>query len=669
VLLGFVLLSSSAYSQIRITTMAGGYVGDGKPGPEAALQNPQFAAMDVSGNLYVADYHNHRIRKLTRAGMVGTFAGNGIAGFSGDGGQATAAKIDLPTGIVVDSASNVIFSDTGNNRIRKVNPAGIIGTIAGTGTAGFSGDGGPAILAEINQPHGLALDAAGNLYFSDLNNQRIRKIDAAGNISTVAGNGTAGFAGDGGPATSASINNANGVYADSSGNLYIADTLNLRVRKVDTAGTITTIAGSGLGGCTGDGGPATSARIGELTTVTMHNGNLIISNAGCDLIRQVNLTTNIITTIAGSLTSLGFGGFDGNGHTALASVFLGPTGVLYDHGGNLLIVDSYNDQVRKVDNTTQIVTALFGGYTGDGKAATSSVLNDQGDIEFDSRGNLYIADTLNNRVRKVATSGVITTFAGTGVTGQSGDGGPATSATLSLPLSVAPDASGNVFIADLYGAVIRKVDSSGNITTLVDQSGGLFLTSMVTDSAGDIYGADPYTCVVWKITPAGAISVVAGVPFVCFYNSDGIPATSAYLSSPSGVDLDTNGNLYIADSVNSRVRRVDAAGIISTYAGDGSCGYGGDGGPATSAQLCNDTGVGVDSAGNVYIADYGNLRVRRVNAGGTISTLAGTGSAGYNGNNLPATQTDLDAPIAVRVGPSRVVYVADAGQARVRKIH
>jgi sugar lactone lactonase YvrE len=651
-----------------VNTVAGGYVGDGKAGINAALQTPQFAATDSRGNLYVADYFNHRIRKLTAAGVAETFAGNGIAGFGGDGGRATAAKINLPTGVVVDSSSNVIFSDTGNNRIRRVTPAGLISTIAGTGTPGFSGDGGPAIAAELNQPTGLALDGTGNLYISDRNNQRVREIDTLGNIHTVAGNGAAGFAGDGGPATSASINNANGVYVDRVGNLYIADTLNLRVRMVNTEGTITTIAGSGLPGCTGDGGLATSARISELTAVTIHDGNLIISNAGCDLIRQVNLTTNIITTIAGSLTSWGFGGFDGNGHTALASVFLGPTGVLYDRAGNLLIVDSYNDQVRKVDNTRQIVTALFGGYIGDGKASTSSALNGQEDITFDSRGNLYIADTSNNRVRRVDTSGVITTFAGTGVTGQSGDGGPAKSATLSQPLSVAADASGNVFIADFFGAVVRKVDTSGNISTLVNQSGGVFLTSMVTDSAGNIYGADPYTCVVWKITPAGATSVVAGVPFLCLYNSDGIPATSAYLSSPSGVDLDKSGNLYIADSTNSRIRKVNATGIISTYAGDGSCGYGGDGGPATSAQLCNDTGVGVDSSGNVYIADYGNLRVRWVNSSGTISTLAGTGKAGYNGNNLPATQTNLDAPIALRVAPSHGVYVDDAGQSRVREI-
>jgi hypothetical protein len=330
------------------------------------VQEPQYAATDSSGNLYITDCLNHRIRKLATTGILTTVAGTGIAGFSGDGGPALSAKIYMPTGIVINSASEIIFSDSGNNRIRKINASGTISTIAGTGIAGFGGDGGVATAAKINKPFGLALTFAGNLFFADLNNQRIRKIDGSGKIHTVAGNGVAGFGGDGGPATSASLNNAKSVFADTSGDFYIADTLNLRVRKVDSTGTITTFAGNGLGGCTGDGGPATSARLGQLTALTTHSGNLLISNGGCDFTRKVNLTTNIITTIAGGPSSLGTGGFDGNGHRALSSVFLGPTGIVYDHSNNLLIVDTFNDQVRKVDATTHIVSALVGGYVGDG---------------------------------------------------------------------------------------------------------------------------------------------------------------------------------------------------------------------------------------------------------------------------------------------------------------
>jgi sugar lactone lactonase YvrE len=296
-------------------------------------------------------------------------------------------------------------------------------------------------------------------------------------------------------------------------------------------------------------------------------------------------------------------------------------------------------------------------------------LNSPQDIAFDHAGNMYIADLYDNRVRKRSPDGTISTFAGTGITGHTGDGGPATSATLSLPAAMAADSHGNVFIADEFGSVLRRVNSSGVITTFVKQDANLFLTSMVTDASGNIYGADPSTCVVWRITPAADITVVAGVPFACAYNSDGIPATTAYLSYPYGVAFDGSGNLYVGDAGNNRVRKINTSGIISTYAGNGSCGFGGDGGPATSASLCNIAGVAFDSAGNLYISDTGNLRVRIVDTTGTIGTLAGTGKAGYNGNGLLANKTNLDLPLAVRVSPSGMVFVVDGAQYRVRKIH
>jgi len=301
---------------------------------------------------------------------------------------------------------------------------------------------------------------------------------------------------------------------DGVGDLYIADTLNLRVRKVDTAGKITTFAGGGRNSCT-TVGPATSMLLGKVSDVRINAGHLLISSAGCEFIREVNLTTNVITTVAGSLTSLGAGGFDGNGHSALSSVFLMPTGILYDKSGNLMIVDSLNDQVRKVDSNTQIVTALVGGYTGDGKSGTAATLNAPQDMVFDAAGNMYIADMFANRIRKLSPSGTISTYAGTGVTGNTGDGGPARSARLSAPAAVTIDSHGNLFIADEGGITLRKVDSTGTITTFVPQNSNFFfLTSMIADSFGNIYAADAAACVVWKVTPAGAISAVAGVPSI-----------------------------------------------------------------------------------------------------------------------------------------------------------
>ena len=655
-------------AQKIVTTVAGGYVGDGKAATAAVLQNPQFAAMDGAGNLYVTDFRAHRIRKISTTGIITTVAGTGFAGFSGDGVSAKSAQISLPTGIVVDPNENIIFSDSGNNRIRKISRTGTITTVAGTGVAAFGGDGGPATEAKVKQPFGLSLDSAGNLFFSDRGNQRIRKIDTLGNIHTVAGNGKAAFSGNGGPATSASLNNPDSVYPGSNGVLYIADTQNFRVRKVDSTGTITTFAGGGSNGCK-TVGPATSAILGPVTHVTERSGNLVISNAGCDFIRQVNLATNVISTVAGGTTINGSGGFDGNGHTALSSLFLVPTGILYDKVGNLLIVDSFNDQVRKVDAQTKIVKALAGGYIGDGQLGTAAALNLPQDIAFDTNGNMYIADSLGNRIRKLSPTGTISTVAGTGVSGRKGDGGPAKTATLWSPTAVTTDGKGNLFIADLFGSILRKVDAAGVITTLVSQNENFFsLVSMTSDSVGNIYAADSSACVVWKITPAGSISAVAGVSGSCAYDSDGIPATSALLSAPYGVAFDKSWNLYIGDSGNNRVRKVDTNGIISTVAGNGICGFSGNGGAATAAKLCSPSGVAFDSKGNLYIADFSNRRVRIVNSAGIISGLAGTGKTGYNGDGLPATKTNLDAPSALRVSPSGTVYVDDVLQYRVRKI-
>jgi hypothetical protein len=223
----FVLASlccQDAGAQARVTTVAGGYVGDARVATTAALYEPQYAATDSAGDIYVADYLDHRIRKVSTTGTISTVVGTGIAAFGGDGGPATSARINLPAGVVVDTHSNLIFCDSGNNRIRKVSAAGIVTTIAGTGVAGFSGDGGLATTAKIHEPYGLSIDSAGNLFFSDRKNQRIRKIDTLGIIHTVAGNGKAAFSGDDRPATSASVNNPDTVIADNNGDLYIADT-------------------------------------------------------------------------------------------------------------------------------------------------------------------------------------------------------------------------------------------------------------------------------------------------------------------------------------------------------------------------------------------------------------------------------------------------------------
>ncbi len=657
----FLLLSSLlAFTQVKVVTVAGGYMNDGQSATNAALQVPQYAAKDSAGNVYVADYEGHRIRKISSNGVISTIAGTGISGFSGDGGSAKLAKISFPTGVVVDSSGNVVFSDTGNNRIRRISTAGVITTIAGTGAAGFSGDGGPATSAKINNPRGLRFDGQGRLFLADSSNNRIRRINLQGIIVTVAGNGNPGHTGDGGPATGATLRSPEDVVFDGAGNYYIADTYNRAIRMVNGKQIITTIAGVGGSWCDGDGGPALYANIAAPRGLLIKSGILYLNNDGCGTIRSIPLTTKVINTFAGTKP-----GFDGNGHLATQSLFqFYETGLLTDPAGNFLTVDSGNNEIRKINAQTHIVTAFAGGYTGDGRAGTLAALNGPADVAFDKAGNMFIADSGANRIRKLSSTGVISTFAGTGVTGYSGDGGPATSATFNTPTGVATDSLGNLYIADLGNAVVRKVDAQGIITTFARDNRFSFIISVATDASNNLYIAD--NCNVWQMTPAQALSNYAGEINNCGYNGDNIPATQA-LISPYGIAVDSHGKLYIADTTNCRVRMVDNSEIIHTVAGNGTCGFAGDGGLATAAEVNTPVGVGADSLGNVYVSDWRNLRVRLVNSQGIITTFAGTGLRGYNGNGLLATSTNIDV-VTTRVNRSNVPYVVDGGPALVRKI-
>jgi NHL repeat-containing protein len=662
--------SQKATLTVRVplmVTAAGGFLGDNNPATQACIDYPQFGGLDGKGNIYIADSYGDRIREVgAGTGKIITVAGVGQYGYNGEGIKATTTAMGFPRGLVVNAAGEFWYSDPGNNRVRKVNSSGIVNTVAGNGTAGYRGDGGAATSAEINQPSGLALDASGNLYFSDTGNNVVRMVNSSGDIHTIAGNGTAGFSGDGGAATSASLNSPHGLAFDTNGNLYIADDLNNRVRIVAGLGTdtvtINTYAGDGDPGVAGDGGLASKAAVGLPRGVQVTNGTLYISDAGPSRVRAVNLKSEIINTVAGSTS-----GYDGDEHAPLKSMFLSPTGLMVDSAGDLLIVDSGNDRVRKANAAGTTVSTIVGGYVGDGGAATNGCLNSPENIAFNSSGNLYIVEG-GNRVREVS-AGNISTLAGTGVTGYSGDKGPASAATINSPLGVAADPSGNVYIADAGNNVIRVVNSSKEITTFDKDSTFKNLASLTTDSAGNLYSVDSGACVVRKLTPAASSTIVAGVLDDCGYNGDNISATTARLNQPYGVALDTAGNIYIGDAGNNRVRKITIkTETISTVAGTGTCGYSGDGGKATSAELCTPSGVAVDPLGRIFIADYSNFRVRLVSTNGEIITYAGTGLPGYNNNGRLATKTNLGGPIAVAVGPSNVLYVADDQSYRVRVI-
>jgi sugar lactone lactonase YvrE len=329
-----------------VSTLAGtgtaGSEGDNGPATQAQLNQPFGLALDSSGNLYIADQINNRVRKLTPDGNLSTIAGNGKASYSGDGGPATDAALNHPCGIAIDSAGNLYIADTANNSIRKVTSAGTISTFAGTGQIGNTGDGGEASKALLDHPIGLALDSQGKLYIADTANNRVRVVSTDGKIEAFAGNGTAGSDGDGGAAKDARLNRPQGVFVDSAGVVYIADTFNHRIRKVDTDGTITTVAGVGTPGDSGDGGPATKAELRYPKSVVKDAaGNLIIVDSFNARVRVVT-PDGIIQTIAGD----GFQGYAGDDGPAAKARFRFPSGIVVDSQGRLFITDTQNNRVR-----------------------------------------------------------------------------------------------------------------------------------------------------------------------------------------------------------------------------------------------------------------------------------------------------------------------------------
>lgn len=349
------ILHNPAFSQ-TITTVAGtgitGSGGDGGQATNAQLNYPSCIAFDWQGNMYTSDAGTggSRVRKIRPTGIITTYAGTGISGYSGDGGPATAAQLKQPTGLVVDGHGNLYIADYADNRIRRVDTGGIISTFAGTGSTGlYSGDGGPATLAELRNPSDLATDEAGNVYFSQPGSiSVIRKINTAGIISTIAGNGTAGFSGDGGPATLAQFNIPSGVAVDGAGNIYVCDNYNNRVRKIEYTGIITTIGGSGTGpgGYSGDGGPATLALLKRPTGITIDgDGTIYFSDMGNTCIRKID-PSGMISTYAGTNIT----GFSGDGGPATAANLYHPYGVALSCNANLFICDRTNVRIRMVSN-------------------------------------------------------------------------------------------------------------------------------------------------------------------------------------------------------------------------------------------------------------------------------------------------------------------------------
>ncbi len=702
-----------------IYTVAGngfwGFSGDGGPAPMATLNNPTNAAIDAAGNVYIVDSGNQLVRKVDAAtGTISTVAGTGVGGYIGDGGAATKAELYYPFGIAVDSSGNLYITDAGNYVVRRVDVAsGIITTVAGTGTSGTGGDGGPATQALLTYPLGVAVDTAGNLYIGD--QARVRMVNkSTGVITTVAGSGSFAFSGDGGPATSAGMGEAEGLAFDTSGNLYIADISNQAIRKVTTAtGIITTVAGLGGSnnmGFSGDGGPATSAKLNFPSGVAVDAaGNIYIADSSNYLLREVTAADGKINTISGrpgSCTTL-----SGDGGPANQAAICFAQGVALDGHGNLYISEEGFGRIRKIIPATappSNITAkpafsvAAGSYAGqqiltitdatpaaeiyvnvNGSGATAVGQGYFGPIGITGSATIHALAVAPGYLPSAAVSAaytittppaaIIDTFAGNGSTIPSGIGGPATSAGIAYPTGVASDNAGNLYIVDQSNVVVWKVSVTGTITVAAGIPGvhGYQIPAgpaastpldypqqVAVDQAGNLYISDFGFQRVLKVDAnTGTMTVFAGggqPPSV----GDGGPATQAWLS-PTGLAFDQAGNLYIADTATGRIRKVTlATGIITTVAGGGTSGVG-EGGPATSATLVYPQAIVFDSKGSLYIGDETG-RVRVVNAQtGIITTFAGNGNRGATGDDGPATKAEVYAN-GLAVDSADNLYISNA---------
>jgi sugar lactone lactonase YvrE len=590
-------IAIGASENYTLQTLAGDGLPTGMPALSANLGQIDGVAVDGAGNIYMSLVEYSVVVRMDTSGILTVVAGNGTRGFSGDNGPANVAQLNEPQGLAVDAAGNLYIADFLNSRIRRVSN-GIITTFAGsTDNSQGGGDNGPATSAGLFLPAGIAFDTSGNLYIAELGHNRIRKV-SNGIITTVAGTGSFGVSsGDGGPATLAALYDPIRVAVDAAGNIYIAQQGDGRIREVSN-GIISTFVGPS---------PISLSSVfldstGSVYAVTQY---------------QVSKFTGFTwTLVAGKFLS---GTFSGDGGPATGANLAQALDATIDVSGNIYIADSGAACIRKITNG--IIQTVAGHGTGGDGPAISAELPSPGGVAVDPSGNIYMADASGNRIDKIS-NGVFTTVAGIGTPGFSGDGGPATAAQLNGPSAVAIDAAGSLYISDQLNQRIRKV-SNGMITTV----------------AGN--GEEDY-------------------------NGDNKSATDATLCYPNSIAADASGSFYFIDSCNYRVRKV-TDGVITTIAGNGTSGDSGDNGPATSAQVSNQPGIAIDASGDVYLVAYAGLRVRRI-SNGIVTTVAGTGNYGFSGDGGPALSAEFENVQSVAVDSIGNLYIADGGAMRIRKV-
>jgi hypothetical protein len=646
------------------------------------IGTPYNILLATDGTLYMADSARHRISKVNifaTGALSSVVAGTGDSYLGGDGGSAVSAVLSGVTGLYLDSSGSLHFLDSGNFRIRKIDINGIVSAVCGSIVIGVSGsptDNVAATSSYLNLPFGVFGDTVGNIYISDLNNGRVRKVSTWGIITTYAGGGT--VINENGPATSSALSPF-GFYVTTDGNLFIADASNCRIRKVTPTGIISTVAGNGDCALAGDGGLASLASIrGPRGLFVVTNGDIFIADTDNSRIRKVSAATNIITTVAGKGSELK-GGYSGDNGPATSAMLNFPTAIYYDIAANKIYFTDFNNRIR-----------MFSLSNGGIISTLTSIGSNPGDLICDKSGNLYY--TQSKYVYKIASGTTISTlFAGNGVGTFSGDGGPARSAGVSTPKGIYMDTTGVVYFSDVGHYRIRKVGITGIITTMCGTGSSGMPTegiaassstiseiySLFGDTLGNLYLADYTYHKIRVIDTSGILTTFAGTGASGYSAShEGGLASSATLYNPKGIWIDSQSNLFLADRNNNRIRKISIfTTIITTVAGNGGTTLGvGDGGAPTSASINLPEGIWGDSIGNLFIAEFGNHRIRKVDlVNNIISTIAGygtslVGSRGVGTDGVLSTDSFLNGLRTITMDTIGTFYTSDIDNYKVRRL-
>jgi hypothetical protein len=593
--------------------------GDGGPATSASIGNPMGGTFDDAGNYFVVDRSHHAIRRIAPDGTITRVGGTGVSGFSGDGGPATAARFNYPSDVAWRDGE-LFVTDSSNNRVRRIAADGTVTTVLGNGTCAAATTGSAATFSSVCTPRGIDLTADGRVVITAESSHQVVRLEPDRTVTVLAGNGTGGFAGDGGPATSAQLSAPRDLAVAPDGSIVLIDYTNQRIRRIGADGVIDTIAGTGVAGFSGDGGPATAARINNAFGLDVRaDGTVLVADNGNHRVRSIS-PAGVMSTAAGTGTAAS----GGDGGAASAATVNSPGAVTVAPDGSWLILEFGGNVIRRVS-----AAGTISRMAGNASLGITRVASDTAgtsfplpyDVEVGADGSAYVAGVTDHMVRRVWPDGTVTVVAGTGTAGSTGDGGPATAAGLNQPRALALGSDGSLYIAECVGARVRRV------------------------------------------SPAGIITTVAGTGTAGFLG-DGGPATAARLNCPHGLAVAADGTLYITDLFNNRVRRVSPTGIITTFAGTGTAGFLGDGGPATAARINNTRNIALGPDGSLYLADYSNHRVRRIAPDGTITTVAGTGGASNTGDGGPATSAGVNGPAGVAVDDEGVLWIATVSTIR-----